>query len=54
MKRHCSSFTVTVPGEQVNEVVLWKSEVVNKKVKREVVSIDTLLQSNRLLVTEFR
>jgi len=38
-KRPRSSFTVTVPGEEVGEAVLWKAEVVDKQVSRPRVGI---------------
>ena len=53
-KRHCSSFTVTVPGEQVTEVVLWKAEVIDKNVLREVVDTDHILVPSRPLMAELR
>jgi hypothetical protein len=53
-KRHCSSFTVTVAGEDVSEVVLWKSEVIHKNVPREIVNIDKLLLPARPLISELR
>lgn len=53
-KRHCSSFTVTVPGERVTEAVLWKAEVIDKSVPRTVVDVDQLLVKERPLVAELR
>jgi len=53
-KRHCSSFTVTVPGEQVSEVVLWKAEVVDRDVPREIVDVDELLVKSRELIADLR
>jgi hypothetical protein len=53
-KRHCSSFTVTVPGEKVSEVVLWKAEVIDKNVPRMVVDVNTLLSPTRPLIAELR
>lgn len=53
-KRHCSSFTVTVPGVQVQEKVLWDAEVVNKKVPRQIIDVNSLLAPSRPLLAELR
>ena len=45
---------MTVPGEQVDEVVLWKAEVIEKKVPRTVVPVDDLLAKERPLVADLR
>ena len=54
VKRHRSSYTVTVPGDKVDEAVLWRAEVVAKEVSREIVSVADLLQPQRPLLAELR
>jgi len=46
VKRHRSSFTVTVPTDSVQEVLLWKTLVMEKNVKRRIVSIDHILRND--------
>lgn len=54
VKRHKSSFTTTIPIEHAHESVLWKYDVMEKKIPREIVDIDELLQPARSLVCELR
>lgn len=54
VKKLRSSFTVTVPGGDVTEAVLWKAEVTEKNVPRTIVKVDSLLAGNREIITELR
>ena len=54
VKRHRSSFTTTVPIQDVSERVLWDADVVQQRIPREIVTVDELLQPARALISELR